>query len=73
MKQECIFRVDGGKGLYKVCPRTIRGGYVMFAVMKGRRLGLPVSVFTKASDAITAAITAAYQDCSDIYKLIYPL
>lgn len=73
MKQDCIFKVDGGKGIYRVCQRTTRGGYIMFAVMKGRRLGLPVSVFEKAGDAISAANNAAYEDCKDIHKLVYTL
>ena len=73
MKKACIFRVDGGKGIYRVYEQTTRGGYVMFAVYKGRRLALPVSVFEKAGDAITAAYHAAYQDCKDINKLMYKL
>lgn len=73
MKKECIFKVDGGRGIYRVCQRTAKGGYVMFVVMKGRRLGLPVSVFGTAGDAITAAYNAAYQDCKDILHLSYRL
>lgn len=73
MKGECIFKVDGGKGIYRVCQRTTRGGYIMFAVMKGRRLGLPVSVFKTAGAAITAATDAAHKDCKEIYELIYTL
>lgn len=73
MKKECIFKVDGGNGIYRVCQRTIAGGYVMFAVYKGRRLALPVSVFEKAGDAISAAYNAAYHDCKDIHKLLYTL
>ena len=73
MKKECIFKVDGGKGIYRVCQRTTTGGYIMFAVYKGRRLALPVSVFEKAGDAIEAAYKAAYEDCKDIHKLLYRL
>lgn len=73
MKKECIFRVDGGKGIYRVYEQTTRGGYLMFAVYKGRRLALPVSVFETAGVAISAAYNAAYQDCKDIHKLFYTL
>lgn len=73
MKKICIFKVDGGKGIYRVCQKTTVGGYIMFAVFKGRRLALPVSVFEEASRAILAAYNAAYEDCKDIHKLIYTL
>lgn len=73
MTIECIFKVDGGHGIYRVCQRTTARGYIMFAVYKGRRLALPVSVFERAGDAISAAYNAAYQDCKDIHKLCYAL
>lgn len=73
MNEVCIFKVNGGRGIYRVCQRTTRGGYITFAVKKERRLALPVSVFWKVSDAINAAYNAAYEDCKDINKLIYML
>lgn len=73
MTKECIFRVDGGKGIYRVCQKTTVGGYILFTVYKGRKLALPISVYEKASEAIQAANNAAYQDCKDIHKLIYTL
>lgn len=73
MKKSCIFKVDGGHGIYRVCQKTTDCGYIIFAVYKGRRLALPVSVFETAALAISAAYKAAYEDCKDINKLIYTL
>ena len=73
MNGRCIYKVDGGNGLYRVCEYTTDCGYIMFKVLKGRRLALPVSIFEGAKRAIEAANKAAYEDCKGENKLIYTL
>lgn len=73
MESKCIYKVDGGKGIYRVCKQTLKGGCVVFAVLKDRRFALPVSTFDKAILAIAVANRAAYKDYQEINNLIHTL